>query len=60
LILIKDSLRGQNFSAFPSNIILRKTYRAMVKEGKISLDEGLERLFVTKKKFKQTHCQYRD
>lgn len=49
LILIKDSLRGQNLPAFPSNIILRKTYRAMVSEGKIEPDKGLENLLVTKK-----------
>ncbi|MDO8507313.1 MAG: tRNA uridine(34) 5-carboxymethylaminomethyl modification radical SAM/GNAT enzyme Elp3 [bacterium] len=49
LILIKDTLRGQNLSAFPSNIILRKTYRAMVKAGKIDPDKGLENLLVTKK-----------
>jgi elongator complex protein 3 len=49
LILIKDTLRGHNFSAFPSNIILRKAYQTMVKEGKINQDEGLEKLFITKK-----------
>lgn len=49
IALIKETLKGENISAFPSNIILRKKYRTMVKEGKISEDKGLEKLLVTKK-----------
>jgi len=49
LTLIKDTLRGQKLSEFPSNIILLKTYQAMVKEGKVSKNPNLEKILVTKK-----------
>jgi len=49
LALIKESLKGQNIASFPSNIILRKTYGAMIKEGKISKNPKLEKILVTKK-----------
>ncbi len=47
--LMKDNLRGQKQEKFPSNIILRKKYRAMVKDGKLSPNANLDKLLVTKK-----------
>lgn len=49
LSLVKANLKGKNQAEFPSSIILRKKYQAMVNEGKIKKSQDMERLLVTKK-----------
>ncbi len=49
LSLVKENMKGQSQHQFPSNIILRKAYLAMIKAGKIEPNKTLEGLLVTKK-----------